>query len=320
MAKKIIFFIICFTFIGCSRPLHKNTYVVSGTYLEVISSNPDAATIVYEEFRRLDKIFNAYDADSELFRLNSTYGTKHKASVEMLEVLELSKELYDLTNGVFDVSCGSLYSFWKDFMKNENIDTFPDSKTIEKLQGICSQEFIEIDHDKGTVLITQEGLRIDLGGIAKGYMVDKAAKKLIEKGIDRALINAGGDIYCLGKRQDKPWVVGIKDPRQVSKVIMNQELSSEAVATSGNYEQFFEFENKRYSHIINPKTGYPVENNILSVSVVAKNCTTADSLATSFYIMGAEGIEDFLTRHSSTIRVYIITQDKGKENISILEG
>lgn len=315
-----LWLVVCSLLVGCSQALHKNTYVISGTYLEVVSSNPRAGLIVYDEFRRLDKIFNAYDTSSELFRLNSTYGISFKASKEMIELLELSKQLYDLTGGAFDVSCGSLYSFWKDLTKNKKIDALPSPEKIESLLERGSYDYIKVDPKEGTVLITKEGLKIDLAGIAKGYMVDRAILKLMEKGIKSALINAGGDIYCLGRRQGKPWVVGIRDPRQVSKVITNQELFNEAVATSGNYEQFFEFKNKRYSHIINPKTGYPVQNNILSVSVVAKNCTTADSLATAFYIMGEEKAEAFLSKNPSTIRVYIITKNEEEENISVLSA
>ena len=240
MAKKIVIFICCFIFSCCGQSLHKNTYVISGTYLEVISPHPKAASIVYQEFKRLNKIFNVYDSDSEIFRLNSSYNLEHKVSKEMIEILELSKELNKLTEGAFDASCGSLYSFWKDLIKKEKIDSFPSPEKIDKLRKSCSDEFIEVDHKKSTVLIKEKGLKIDLGAIAKGYMVDKAIQKLTGQGIDSALINAGGDIYCLGKKIDKLWTVGIKDPRQISKVVTDQQLLNEAVATSGDYEQFFE--------------------------------------------------------------------------------
>jgi len=206
---------------------------------------------------------------------------------------------------------------------------------------------IEVDFKNNTVRIKKKGLKIDLSAIAEGYMVDKAVYRLKEAGINSALINTGGDIYCLGKpevskkesinpvrsrlRGTRPkqlasngvnnfWKVGIKDPDELTGIIENQILFDEAIATSGNYEQFFEYQGEKYSHLIDPKTGYPAKNGILSVSVVTKNCTTADSLASTFFVMGMEGIKEFLSGISSTMRVFVVFLDeKGKKNIRVFQ-
>tara|TARA_B100000315_G_C14530637_1_gene565987 strand:+ start:298 stop:1257 length:960 start_codon:yes stop_codon:yes gene_type:complete len=319
MVKKIIIFLSCFMFASCSRPSYKNTYVISGTYLEVISPYPEAGNIVHEEFKRLDKVFSLYDPDSELFRLNSAYGGPYEVSEEMLEVLKLSKEINELTEGAFSVNCGSLFTFWKDLTKKGQVDEFPSPEEIEQLKMSCSNKYVELNLKKGTISIKRKDVRIDLGGIAKGYIVDKAVGKLRENGIDSALVNAGGDIYCLGKNKNRPWRAGIKDPKHPKQVLRSQDLRDEAIATSGNYEQFFEFDSRRYSHLINPKTGYPVTNNILSVSVIAKNCVIADSLATSFYIMGLEKTEEFTKQSPYDIKVYVVTDDGGGEEIHFFE-
>ena len=311
----VVFLSIAFLLSSCSSFLHKSTFIVSGTYLEVTSSSRRAAKIVHQEFKRLDAIFNNYDPDSEISILNNTYNVEVKASREMIEILQLAKQAYAISNGALDVSQGALYGFWKGLIKKGNIKELPSEAEIARLKKLGDTNYIEINSDKSTVLIMKEGLKIDLGSIAKGYMVDKAVLKLREAGISSAIINAGGDIYCLGLNKNRPWRIGIKNPEDLGGIIENEDLVDEAIATSGNYEQFFEFGGERLSHIIDPKSGYPVKNNISSVTVISKNCTTADSLATGFFVMGLEGIGNFLSRNPSTMRIFVITQGKDGKNI-----
>jgi thiamine biosynthesis lipoprotein len=138
--------------------------------------------------------------------------------------------------------------------------------------------------------------------------VDCAIKELKEKGIDAAIVNAGGDIYCLGKKFNKPWKVGIQNPRDKNKLLADLELKDSAVTTSGDYQQFMESEGKRYSHIINPKTGYPVDNGVISVTVLAKDTLTADIVATSIFLLGKEkGIETF-ENYKGVEKIIVIEQ------------
>lgn len=317
MVKKIIFLFIFF-FISCTKSVYKDKFVISGTYLEVISPYKEAAETVYKEFKRLDKIFNLYDPDSEINKLNSTYNKPFKCSKELMEVILLAKEVYNLTDGAFDISFGTPYEFWKNLIKKGKINRFPSQEEIGRIKELGGMQYLEIDKEKGTITIKKEGLKIDLGAIAKGYMVDKAVLKLKEKRINSALINAGGDIYCLGKNKDKFWKVGIRDPKRRG-IIEAQTLFDEAIATSGNYEQFFEFKGKRYSHLIDPRTGFAVDNNVLSVSVITKNCTSADALSTAFFVLGLEGIKKILSQHPSTMRIFVITEEKDRENIYIFK-
>jgi len=321
----------CVLLCSCAKPFKKDTFVISGTYLEVISPYERAAKIVYAEFDRLNKIFNLYDPDSELSRLNLTYNTPFKASVELVEILRLSNQLNILTNGAFDVSHGALYSFWKGLIKKGDIKDFPKADEIAKLKQAGGMQNIEVNPRDNTVIIKRQGLKIDLNAVAKGYMVDKAVARLKKEGIDSALINAGGDIYCLGgpplrggslwkNNVNSYWKVGIKDPQELSGVIQNQAMLDEAIATSGNYEQFFEFKGEKHSHLIDPRTGYPANNNVLSVSVITKNCTSADGLASGFFIMGVKGIQDFLSKTPSTMRIFMVSLDeKGEKAIQIFQ-
>ncbi len=310
MVRKTIIIVGVFILSSCSKFPYKNTFVVSDTYLTVVSYDKRAARIVYDEFRRLDKIFNLYDSNSELARLNRTFNTPFRVSKELIEVLLLSQQVYQLTDGSFDVSRGKLYSFWKGLIEKKNIKRLLSSAEVDKIKELGGMSFIEINTEDSTVTIKKKGLMIDLSGIAKGYMVDKAARRLKKEGISSALINAGGDIYCLRKDKDSYWKVGIRDPESKEGIVDTVLLSDEAIATSGNYQQFFFYKGKRYSHIINPKTGFPVSNNILSTTVVTKNCTTADSLATAFFVMGVKGIKEFLERVPSTMKIFVITETK----------
>lgn len=315
-----LFSVLCLlSLCSCGYPVHKDTFVISGTFLEVISSSPQAAKIVYQEFYRLDKIFNFYDSQSEISRLNRTYNTPFKASEELIAVLKLSQEINRVTGGCFDVTYANLYSFWKELIKNGDLKSLPSSREIEDLRKLCGNENIDIDFNEKTALIKKQGVKIDLSGIAKGYMVDKAGEKLKQEGIDSAVINAGGDIYCLGTNRGKSWKVGVKNPLAAG-IIEKEELVNQAAATSGNYERFFDFNGRRYSHLIDPRNGIPVENNILSVSVVSEKCAIADSLATAFFVMGLEEIEKFVKRNNYPQKVFVVVKQGDKERTCIFEG
>ena len=294
-------------FTSCVQPLYKNTFVIAGSYLEVTSPDAKAATIVYEEFKRLSDFFNNYDPDSEISRLNKTYPTPFKASQDLIAVLKLSKEIYDLTGGVFDVSQGALYNFWKQYINcREQAYLFPTQEEIGRLRELGGMDNIAIDFIQKTVTIKKQGLKIDLGGIAVGYIVDKAVAKLKEKGIESALIDAGGDIYCLGKNQGKPWKVGIRDPKKRGVFIKVEELSDQAITTSGNYEQFFDYQGKRYSHLVDPRSGSAVSAGIDSVTVISETCALADGLATAFFILGKTEADKILAKNSIAARIFVV--------------
>ncbi|UCC95775.1 MAG: FAD:protein FMN transferase [Candidatus Omnitrophota bacterium] len=334
MIKKIILSIFCIALCSCSQPLYKDTFIISGTYLEVVSSHKEAAKIVHEEFKRLDKIFNMYDPESEVSRLNTSYDEPLEVSPELIEVLQIAQRVYHLSGGAFDISHGSLYIFWKELIKKGKVEKFPSHQEISQLKELGGMNHLAVRPHDQTVTIKRKGLKVDLSGIAKGYIVDRAVLQLKKSGIDSALINAGGDIYCLGKisyfgsskrsgpkhwYRKRPWRIGIQDPGSGEDIIHAQELIDEAIATSGNYEQFFEFADKRYSHILDPRTGYPVANNIVSVSVISRNCTAADSLATAFFIMGLEEIQNFFSANPSMIKIFVVAHDGNSERMYVFQ-
>jgi thiamine biosynthesis lipoprotein len=163
----------------------------------------------------------------------------------------------------------------------------PSKEKIKNVLSITGFDKIILHPEDNVVKFMFSGMKLDLGAIAKGYALDRAVKKLKENNIHSCLINAGGQVYCLGERLGEPWKIAIKDPRS-QDVGGPLKLKNQSVATSGDYEQYFMHRNKRYAHILNPKTGYPVDSGVVSVTVIAPDGLTADALSTSIFVLGKE--------------------------------
>jgi thiamine biosynthesis lipoprotein len=212
------------------------------------------AARVIARMKELEAKFDYFSAYSELTVINNLgKGYKLRVSPEMLAVLKRARKLHILTKGAFDISLGR--NNWR------------------------------LDESEGVVWFRKDGIKLDLGGIAKGYIVDEGIKILKKLGVTNALINAGGDMYCLGAGPgDRGWKVGIRSPQRNGKVVEILRVRDKAVATSGGYERFAESGGDRFSHIIDPKTEKPVKDIFKSVTVVAEDCMTADALATALYV------------------------------------
>jgi len=309
MAKKIICFGLLFFLTACYPKNFRDTFVSAGTFVTVISPCPRAAAIVKQEFDRLDKLFNPFRCDSELFLLNQSQGLSLKLSSELCSLLQTAKDIFVLTGGRFDPAQGTLFLRWKKFLKNEA--SFPLDRELKKIIVSKGMDAVLIDRENNTVTITEPGLHLDLSGIAKGYMVDSAAARLKEAGIDSALIDAGGDIYCLGLNKGNSWKIGLRHPGQKKNTVKEIALSGSGIATSGNYEQFTDYQGRRYSHLIDPRSGNALESGILSITVVAVSSAAADAWATAFFFMDKEEMKNFLATDSDILKIYVISKDKG---------
>lgn len=247
---------------GCARPApYSKEFFLMDTFasIEIVDELEGAfrerlVEKVILRMKKLERKFDYFSDDSELAMINKLRkDDKLRLSDEMFRVLKKSKELYAQTAGVFDVSLGT--GNWR------------------------------LDEQKKRIYFTESGININLGGIAKGFIVDEGIADLKKYGISNALINAGGDMYCLG---DGPagngWKVGVRDPKNPNKIIEILTISDKGVATSGGYERFTEVGGKKFSHIMNPKTGLLVRDIFKSVTVVTGDSMTADALATAFYV------------------------------------
>lgn len=301
-----------------TKPLYTKEYVLAGTFVSISSPDKRSSKIVYKTIKRLEKYFNLYDPTSIISQINNNAGIDPvEVPDDFFELMQISENVYKLTDGVFDVSAGTVIKFWKDKIAKSNDFDFPSAAEVNRLKAFKGLEYVELDKSAHTVFLNKKGVALDLGGIAKGFIVDKAVQGLKDAGIDSAIINAGGDIYCLGTKYGNPWSVGVRDP-EIEGAIQTIPIINSAVATSGNYEQFLEFKGKRYSHIINTETLLPVSNKLISVTVVAHNLTSADVFATAFFVMGVDKTREYLYKNYSNMKVFILEKTDGGKKIHML--
>lgn len=292
----ITFVSLLFVLIGCGKQqLYRDEQVLLGTFVEVISPDKRAAQIVFEEINKVEGLLSKYKENSDIWRLNKF--AKSKVSKETIYVVKMAKEFWRETGGAFDITVAPLLELWG--FKDKNFRLPEKGEIDERLKHIGSDKII-IDEENNIIEFQNQNMEIDLGGIAKGYALDCAVVKLRQAGIRSALLNAGGDIYCLGKKFSKPWKIAIKHPRS-ERTIKILSLKDKAVATSGDYEQYFVKEDKRYSHILDPKTGFPAESGVISVTVIADDCLTADASATSIFILGKDRAGDLAKRFNAVV-------------------
>jgi thiamine biosynthesis lipoprotein len=238
---------------------------------------------VLREMRRIDNSMSPYIATSELSRLN--VDAQHKAFVasdELFALLQRSQYFSDLTGGAFDItfaSVGFLYDY-RNAIK-------PDDSRRQEAAALINYHNLILDESGHSVTFSTPGVRIDLGGIAKGYAVDRCIQLLQELGIEQALVTAGGDSRMMGDRWGRPWTIGIRDPRDADKMVAVIPLMDEAVSTSGDYQRYFEKDGVRYHHIINPKSGDSARE-LQSVTIIGPDATTTDALSTSVFVLGLE--------------------------------
>jgi len=265
------------------KPL-KQTEMIMGTLVEitVIPGNEKAIREAFEALKKVDLLMSTYKEDSEISILNRE--GKAQVSEETLEVIEDAIKFSNLTDGAFDITCRPLINLWKKAKKEEKVAT---EMEIEEAISLVGYQRIILEGNQ--IRLEKKGMQIDLGGIAKGYAVDKAIEALKKNGIKRALVNAGGDLYALGiDPQGEKWQIGVQDPREEDKIIDIIKVKDKAVATSGDYRRYFTLEGKRFSHIVNPKTGLTVQDVPMSVTIIGPDATTTDALSTGVFVLGPE--------------------------------
>lgn len=306
-----LFFIFCFLFFiyGCNfRPYHSQTRLIMGTVMEIVAQDEKAIDAAFKEIEHIDDLMSSYKPESEISRLNKD--GQVKASPETLAVVKASKKLYRLSDGAFDITVGPLVKLWNvkgNMQKDASLIRIPGEGKIKEALSYVGTNFIDMDEKNSIIRLKKKGVVLDLGSIAAGYAVDRAIAVLKRNGVRNALVNAGGEIYCLGTKGLSYWKIGLQNPRKKEGATDIVKLRNRAVATSGDDEQFFVYENKRYAHIIDPRTGYPVDNGIISVSVFANDCTTADALGTAIFVLGKEEGGQ-LAKRFSNVEVRIITK------------
>ena len=238
----------------------------------------------YELVDSLSHIFSNYDSSSELSKINASAGLlPYKMSTAMLDLVQKSQYAYIQSKGAYDISIGPLSTLWRNARKAK---LFPDSSTVVATKKLVSFAQVKINKRLGTIFLPNADMQLDFGGIAKGYIAQWVINYLKANGIQQALADAGGDIVMSGTPMNsKGWVIGVNVPETTDDLINKKlQLSNCSVATSGDVYQFIEYKGVKYSHIINPHTGYGVTN-LRNVTIIAKTGATADWLATACSIL-----------------------------------
>lgn len=277
-----------------SASLHKSSRLLLGTLVEVtVSGQPDKAGMavqaVLDEMKRVEDL-TSFHKPSGLTAVNDAAGTGPvKADAELLDLIVTSLRIAEKTGGAFDPSVGVLSRLWS-FSAGE--PRLPDQSEITDALTRVGWNRIKVDRAAGTIILPEKGMALDLGGIAKGYALDRARAVLKQHGIGSALVNAGGDVLVMGEKEPgKPWRVGVQDPRNPREVAAVVAVKDRFILTSGDYERFFVKDEKRYHHILDPKTGYPAEG-VQSVTLVAPSGVQAEPLGATVFVKGiADGLK-----------------------------
>lgn len=277
-----------------------------------------AIDAVFAEFDRLESALSVWRPGSDVNRLNASAGQGSvPVGPDTLRVLEAAEEASRLTQGKFDVTFGTLADIWKFDQDQDN--RVPTREEIAARLPLVDHTAVRVNRQAGTAEITRAGVRVHLGGIGKGYAVDRAVELLRNAGFSNFLIQAGGDLFASGRRGDRRWRVGLSDPRGTEgATFATIDLLDETFSTSGDYERFFVKDGVRYHHILDPATGQPARL-CRSVTILARSALTADWASTGVFILGPRaGMA--LVESRSDVEAVIVDADNQVHVSSGLQG
>ena len=300
--------------------VYKRTQFIMGTFVEITVPGKGAGekaeaavSSAFSKMKELEGLLGRHQQGSDVWKINQGAGEEVAVSKETLEVVRKGLGFSKASGGAFNVAVGRLSELWS-FEEERTKPPEPD-EIRQALAGVGEANVV-IDEKKGTVKALN-GVHLDLGAIAKGFIIDRAGDLLASRGIRNFIINAGGDMIIRGKKGGKPWRIGVQHPRNPNEMIARIDAGEEetAIVTSGDYERFFIHEGRRYHHILDPATGYPASK-LMSVTVKASDAVTADALSTALFVLGREkGLK--LAESLPGVEVMIVDRDG---NISLSEG
>ncbi|WP_346859382.1 FAD:protein FMN transferase [uncultured Draconibacterium sp.] len=308
---------------GCEKPVAKyisNNGTVYGTYYSIKYKSPEGKDLqeeISEELKRQTLIFSHYEKEATISKVNNNIDTELEP--EFVTCFNKAMEISELTNGAFDITAGPLISAWgfgpedRQKMTDEMVDT------LKELIGYHKIKLVD-----GKIIKDNPEMTINMSAIAKGYTCDLMGEFLAQKGCTDYLVDIGGEVVAHGKNdKGHVWAIGIREPSEDPlKNDLNAalELPNKAMATSGNYLNFYVEDGKKYAHTIDPNSGYPVQHSLLSSTVLANDCMTADAFATAFMVLGKDiGIE--IARQVPGLEIYFIYADEqGNNQVYMSEG
>ena len=314
MKNNVTLLLLLFSLSTFAQENFKRTLILMGSRFDitVVASNEKEGNEYIDsaifEIARIEKLISSWDVNSETSLINKLSGIQPiKVDKELFDLIERSIAISTLTNGAFDISYASMDRIWK---YDGSMREMPSEEKISNSIKKVGYKNIIIDKEAQTVFLKLKGMKIGFGAIGKGYAADKAKALLIEKGAKAGIINASGDLNAWGKQANgKDWMVAIINPLNKNKVFSWLPINDSAIVTSGNYEKFVSFNGIRYSHIIDPRTGYP-STGIISTSIMTSNAELADAISTSVFVMGVETGLDFINQLKGVDCIIIDEQNK----------
>ena len=293
-------------FFADSHTAEKTVFAMN-TVIKITASGQNTAAAVndaIEEIYRIDALMSAHNPTSEIYALNTN--EKTAVSKEVFDLIKTAKEIWQKTDGAFDITLKPVSDLWN--IQSEN-PAVPEKAQIESSLEKTGFENVILEEDTFTVSFEKPGMALDLGAIAKGYAADRAVLMLKKHGIKSALVDLGGNLYAIGKNGCKRWKIGLQTPwENRGEYFETVEAENTSVVTSGAYERYFEKDGKIYHHILNPKTGYPAEGDTASVSVICESSTLADALSTAVFVSGEVGAKKAKSAFEN-VEIIIMTAD-----------
>jgi thiamine biosynthesis lipoprotein len=314
MKAKIVIFALLISFVSFGQIIHKRKLSMLGSPFEITVVAKDTVEgnkycdLAVAEVKRIENLISDWIPTTQISEINRNAGKKAvKVDREVFDLVERSIKISQITSGAFDISYASMDKIWK---FDGSMKEMPTAEAIKKSVAKIGYKNIILDPKEQTIFLKDEGMKLGLGGIGQGYIADKIKELLISKGCISGIVNVSGDINTWGKQPDgKLWTVGIVNPMNKNKIFATFPLENSAVETSGSYEKYVIFNGIRYSHIIDPRTGYPAMG-VVSVSVFAKQTEIADALATGIFVLGVDVGLDLVNQLKGI--ECIIVDDKGK--------
>lgn len=322
MRNKFLFIgLMLLNFVAFSQQNIKKTLKLMGSRFDitVVASSEEEGNsyinLATDEISRIEQLISSWDPKSQTSLINKNAGIKPvKVNKELFDLIERAITISKLTNGAFDITYASMDRIWK---YDGSMKQMPSPEMIKSSIDKVGYQNIHLDKDKNTVFLKIDGMKIGFGAIGKGYAADKAKQLLKNKGIDAGIINASGDLNAWGKQANgENWMVAITNPLNKDKAFSWLPINNAAVVTSGNYEKFVSFNGIRYSHIIDPRTGYP-STGIISVSIMTSNAEFADAISTSVFVMGVETGLDFINQLKGVECIIVDEENKIYESKNI---
>ena len=310
-----------FVFAACrgKEPYTKETFVMGTKAWVTIAGTSDheaerIATETFAEMYRIESVMSTWRATSEISRLNAgSNGEPFAVSRELFSLIDSSFFYAAATEGAFDITVRPFVLLWGFQGGPAKV---PSNEEITRVLGFVGYGRVTLETSNSTVTLPA-GMQLDLAGVAKGYAVDRCVAVLKKAGIGNALINIGGNIFALGEGPDgRGWRIGIRDPHGGMNTVGSLSISNEAVATSGNYENFIEINGTRYGHILDPRTGEPVSS-VLSVTVVAPTGLASDALSTGLFVLGPGRAAPMMSRLKGVMALYALPDGEGVRYLTL---